>query len=159
MPGILSFLPSLSNCQDVIRQAQERGLGYEEFLCEVLLREIKQREENQQRRRVRQAHFPLGKSLDTFKFEHLAHIEEAFIWQLAAGEFVERKENVIMIGNPGTGKTHLSIGLGRRLCSKGFKVRYYIISNLVIELVEAQEDRNLRRLEKSLEKVDLLIKR
>jgi len=150
-------LPTLVSGQDIIRQAEETGLGYEEFLCEVLFREIRQREENQQRRRVRQAHFPLEKCLDSFEWKHLIHVEAALIWQLASGEFVERKENVIMIGNPGTGKTHLAIGLGRRLCSQGFKVRYDTAGSLATELVEAQEDRTLRQLEKTLLKVDLLI--
>ena len=150
-------LPTLLSCQDVIRQAEETGLSYEDFLSTVLFREIQQREENQQKRRVKQAHFPLEKCLDSFEWKHLVHVEAALIWQLATGEFVKRKENVMMIGNPGTGKTHLAIGLGRRLCSQGFKVRYATASSLATELVEAQEDRTLRQLEKTLLKVDLLI--
>jgi len=58
--------------------------------------------------------------------------------------------NVIMIGNPGTGKTHLAIGLGRRLVSQGFNVRYYTAARLASELVEAEQERNLARLVKSL---------
>ena len=150
-------LPTLLSCQDVIRQAEETGLSYEDFLSTVLFREIQQREENQQKRRVKQAHFPLEKCLDSFEWHHLVHVEAALIWQLASGDFVKRKENVIMIGNPGTGKTHLAIGLGRRLCNQGFKVRYVTASSLATELVEAQEDRTLRQLEKILLKVDLLI--
>ncbi|HOL68172.1 MAG TPA: ATP-binding protein, partial [bacterium] len=64
---------------------------------------------------------------------------------------------VIMIGNPGTGKTHLAIGLGRRLVSQGFNVRYYTAARLASELVEAEQERNLTRLVKSLQKLDLLI--
>jgi len=64
---------------------------------------------------------------------------------------------VIMIGNPGTGKTHLAIGLGRRMCSYGFKVRFYTAANLVAELIEAQYDQNLLKLQKSIAKLDLLI--
>ena len=150
-------LPTLTSCQEVIRQAEEQGLSYEEFLCEVLRRELSQREENQKKRRLKKARFPLEKSLDTFEFKHLEHVEEAHIWQLATGEFVKRKENVIMIGNPGTGKTHLAIGLGRRLVSQGFNVRYYTAARLASELVEAEQERNLTRLVKSLEKLDLLI--
>ena len=67
-------------------------------------------------------------------------MEDALIWQLATGEFVKRRENVIMIGNPGTGKTHLAIGLGRRMCTYGFKVRFYTAANLVAELIESQHD-------------------
>lgn len=97
-------LPTLTQVDDIVRQAQEDGLGYEAFLCEVLQREICQREENQQHRRVRQARFPLDKSLDTLDIKRLIPLEEAVIWQLATGEFVKRRENVIMIGNPGRGQ-------------------------------------------------------
>jgi len=150
-------LPTLIQVQDIIRQAEENGLGYEAFLCEVLLREIRQREENQQRKKVRQARFPLEKSLDTLDFKRFVNLQEAFIWQLAAGDFVKKQENIIMIGSPGTGKTHLAIGLGRRMCSHGFKVRFYTASNLVNELAEAQHAKELLKLEKMLSRLDLLI--
>lgn len=79
------------------------------------------------------------------------------IWQLAGGEFVRRCENVIAIGNPGTGKTHLAIDLGRRLCREGFKVRFYTVAQLVEELSEAQEIKRLSRLHAQLLKLDALI--
>ena len=107
-------LPTLAQAEDLIRQAEESGHGYSAFLCEVLQREIRQREENQQRRKIRQARFPLDKSLDTLDLKRLVNVEEAVIWQLATGEFVKRQENIIMIGTPGMGKTHLAIGLGHR---------------------------------------------
>lgn len=150
-------LPTLAHIDDVLRQTEESGLGYAAFLCEVLQREIYQREENQQRRKIRQAKFPLDKSLDTLDIKRLAKVEEAVIWQLATGDFVKRRENVIMIGNPGHGKTHLAIGLGRRMCSYGFKVRFYTAGNLATELIEAQHERGLLRLEKSITQLDLLI--
>ncbi len=96
-------LPSLVNCEDLLRQAAEDGWSYDRFLCETLLREINRRAENQHKQRLRAARFPLAKSLDTFNFANLPHLEEALVWQLASGEFIDRRENVIMIGNPGTG--------------------------------------------------------
>lgn len=150
-------LPTVAHAEDLIRQAEESGHGYAAFLCEVLAREIRQREENQHRRKVRQARFPLEKSLDTIDLKRLINVEEAVVWQLATGEFIKRQENVIMIGTPGMGKTHLAIGLGRRMCSHGYRVRYYTAANLVTELTEAQHDRNLLRIEKALSSLDLLI--
>jgi DNA replication protein DnaC len=150
-------LPTLAQIDDLIRQAEEQGLSYADFLGQVLQREINQREENQQRLKIRKAKFPLEKSLDTFDLSRLTQVEDALIWQLATGEFVKRRENVIMIGNPGTGKTHLAIGLGRRMCSYGFKVRFYTAANLVAELIEAQLNQNLLKLQKSIAKLDLLI--
>ena len=123
----------------------------------MLQKEVAQRIENQQNRRIKAARFPLVKSLDQFQFDNLPSVPEALVWQLATGEFVDRQENVIMIGNPGTGKTHLSIGLGRRLCRKGYQVRFYTAANLVTELSEAQQDLKLTRLQRLLRKLDLLI--
>src|SRR5690606_2057374 len=120
-------------------------------------REVEQRQLNQQARRMRAARFPLKKSLDDFDFKNLPHVEEAVVWQLATGEFIDRHENIIMIGNPGTGKTHLAIGLGIRLCKQKYKVLFYTAAELITELVEARDDHRLSRLEQKLEKVDLLI--
>ena len=150
-------LPTVSRYEEVLRQAEEQGWGYEQFLCELMSREVEQRQLNQQVRRMRAARFPLKKSLDDFDFKNLPHVEEAVVWQLATGEFIDRHENIIMIGNPGTGKTHLAIGLGIRLCKQKYKVLFYTAANLVTELVEARDDHRLSRLEQKLEKVDLLI--
>lgn len=150
-------LPTLSQYEKLVFQAQEQGWGYEKYLSEALLREINQRAENQQNRRIRAAHFPLAKTLDNFKFNNLPNVEEALVWQLATGEFVERRENVILMGNPGTGKTHLCIGLGRRLCRQGHQVRFYTAANLVTELTEAQNDGRLSRVHRALSRVNLLI--
>jgi DNA replication protein DnaC len=97
------------------------------------------------------------KSLDDFDFKHLLHVEEALIWQLATGEFIDKHENIIAIGNPGTGKSHLLTGLGIRLCKLKYRVRFYTAADLATELAEAQANHRLIRLEQSLEKVDLLI--
>ena len=150
-------LPTVSRYEEVLRQAEEQGWGYEQFLCELMSREVEQRQLTQQARRMRAARFPLKKSLDDFDFKNLPHVEEAVVWQLATGEFIDRHENIIMIGNPGTGKTHLAIGLGIRLCKQKYKVLFYTAANLVTELVEARDDHRLSRLEQKLEKVDLLI--
>lgn len=150
-------LPTVSRYEEALRQAEEQGWGYEQFLCELMSREVEQRQLNQQARRMRAARFPLKKSLDDFDFKNLPHVEEAVVWQLATGEFIDRHENIIMIGNPGTGKTHLAIGLGIRLCKQKYKVLFYTAANLITELVEARDDQRLSRLEQKLEKVDLLI--
>ena len=155
-------LPTVGHYEEVLRTVQDQGWGYEQFLCEILAREIAQRQENQLRRRVRLARFPLNKSLDEFRFNNLPNVQEAVVWELASGEFVQKRENIIMIGNPGTGKTHLAIGLGRRLCKEGYSVRFYTAANLtaanlVTELSEAHEFHRLTKLEQALCKVDLLI--
>jgi DNA replication protein DnaC len=126
-------------------------------LAELLEREIANRLENQRKKRIKAARFPLKKSLDNFDFQRLPNVEEAAVWQLATGDFIGRHENIIMIGNPGTGKSHLAIGLGYRLCQQGFSVKFYTTANLITELIEAQEVRRLTKIENQLTKVDLLI--
>lgn len=150
-------IPTVADYAAVIREAEEKGLGYEKFLHRLLEREIQQRQENQRKRRVRDARYPLHKSLDEFNFKRLENIDEAQIWQFATGEFIRRKENIIMIGNPGTGKSHLSIGLGMRLCKEGFNVRFHTAAGLVTELSEAQDNSRLSKIRRQLEKVDLLV--
>jgi len=150
-------LPTFARTGGTIRAAQENGWGYEEFLVHLMRTELAQRRENSMQRRDKLARFPLPKTLDTFDFSRLEHVEEASVWQLAKGEFVKRHENVIMIGTPGTGKTHLAIGLGRRLCREGFKVRFHTAAQLVMELVEAQELRKLTKLENQLRQIDVLV--
>jgi len=143
--------------QKVVRQATERGWSYEEFLCELLSREAASRKESQIARRIKAARFPLQKTLDEFDFKTLPHVEEALVWQLATGEFIERRENITMIGNPGTGKTHLSIALGMKACTRGYSVRFFTAANLVTKLTEAQNEKRLGRFLKELAKINLLI--
>lgn len=150
-------LPTMLHHEEVLRQAEDQGYGYEQFLQALLAREIEQRQQNQQLRRIRAARFPVKKSLDDFEFKNLVNVEEALIWQLATGEFVDRHENIIMIGNPGTGKTHLAIGLGARLCKQRYHVRFCTAADLANELSEAQANHRLSRLEQTLQKTDLLI--
>jgi DNA replication protein DnaC len=150
-------LPTIAKYEPIMRHATEDGMGYEDFLCELLANEVATRQENQLKRRIKAAGFPLAKSLDEFDFKALEHVEEALVWQLATGDFVANRENVIMIGNPGTGKTHLAIGLGMRICKAGYKVRFYTAAQLANELAEAQEYHHLSKVEKQLSKIDLLI--
>lgn len=150
-------LPTFARADDLLRAAREGAWSYEEFLCQLMMGELAQRRENRLQRLTRAAKFPLSKSLDTFDFSRLPHLDATKVWQLANGEFVRRCENVIAIGNPGTGKTHLAIGLGRRLCREGFKVRFYTAAGLVEELSEAQDNRRLSRLHAQLLKLDVLM--
>lgn len=135
----------------------EDGMGYEDFLFESLANEVATRQENQLKRRIKVAGFPLAKSLDEFDFKALEHVEKALVWQLVIDDFVANQENVIIIGNPGTGKTHLAIGLGMRICKARYRVRFYTAAQLANELAEAQEYHRLSKIEKQLAKIDLLI--
>lgn len=150
-------LPTLTQYSDVIRDAEQNHWGYEEFLAELLRQEIAQRQENQRLRRLKGARFPMVKTLDTFDFKQLPHVREAQVWHLASGEYIERNEDVVLIGPPGTGKTHLAIALGTAGCHQGYNVRFWKVSDLVTELAEAVQNYRLSKLEKQIGQCRLLI--
>ncbi len=119
--------------------------------------ELTQRQEVGQKRRIKKAGFPMMKTLDEFNYNRLEHVSKALIWKLAACDFIKNRQNIVMIGNPGSGKSHLSIGLGMKACYTGFNVKFYTAMNLANELAEAIQFHRLSKLEKSLAKYDLLI--
>ena len=141
---------------NVIRQL-DSGMGYEDFLLELLKQECSQRQENNQKRRIKASKFPYIKTLDEYEFKRLQHVKEPFIWELSGCDYIDQRKNIIMIGNPGTGKTHLGISLGLKACTNGYTVRFCTAASLATELVEASEYKRLMKFEKQLAKVDLLI--
>jgi len=131
--------------------------GYEDFLIRLMKTELDSRQESTRRRKIKAAGFPYIKTMDELDYSRFEHMEEAFLKELASCDFVSSKQNIVMIGNPGTGKTHLSLALGVKACIQGMNVKFYTAANLSNELIEAQDNHKLLRLEKQLSKVDLLI--
>ena len=137
--------------------AQERG-DYPAFLLRLAERELLDRERRAAERRIRDARFPVIKTMESFDFAAQPSINAALVRELTAhGEYLLKKENVLLVGNPGTGKTHLATALGFAACGQGKKVRFATATALVTELLEARESRALARLQKQLERLDLLI--
>lgn len=133
------------------------GDGYDKFLCDTMQLEVSQRQIASQKRRIKKARFPVMKTLDEFEYNRLEHVSESFIRELATCDYIKKRQNVVMIGNPGSGKSHLGVGLGLKACYAGFNVKFYTAINLANELAEAIEFHRLSKLEKSLAKVELLI--
>jgi DNA replication protein DnaC len=129
-------------------------LGFLLELCEL---EVLEREKRAKDRRLKAARFPTMKSLDDFDFLAQPSLNKALVLELSRGEYLTRRENCLLVGNPGTGKTHLAICLGAAACARGKKVRFYRVTELVTELIEARDDRVLGRLKGQLKKLDLLI--
>ena len=113
------------------------------------------RQKRMVQRRIRAARFPATKSLDAFDFLAIPSVNKALVMQLARCEYVERRENVIAIGNSGTGKTHIALGLAA--CQRGVSVGFTTAAALVHELMEARDDRRLLNLQRQLSRLKLLI--
>ena len=136
--------------------AKDRS-SYPEYLLRLTERELIEREQRAAERRIRAAKFPVLKTLESFDFKAQASINEAVVRELMRGEYIDRKENVLLIGNPGTGKSHLATALGHAACAQGRKVRFYSATSLVTQLLEQREERGLQRLQRQLERHHLLI--
>ena len=149
-------LPTFNNYEKVIRQLSADD-GYAQFLIELMKQELAERSAAGQKRRIKAAKFPTLKTLEAFDMTRLENVSKGTIQQLASCDFIKQRQNIVMIGNPGSGKTHLSIALGMNACEAGYRVKFYTAVNLAAELAEAVQMNRLSRLEKRLSKIDLLI--
>lgn len=130
---------------------------YPTYLLRLTERELLDREKRAAERRLRAACFPVVKTIDTFDFKAQPSLNEPLVRELLRGEYLDQRENVLLLGNSGTGKTHLATALGFAACAQGRKVRFYTVTQLVTELLEKREDRSLKRLLVQLERQQLLI--
>lgn len=139
------------------REAEANSQTFERYLLALVETEVLTREANVQRDRVRQAKFPFLKGFEAFDFAAVPALSKPKILHLAEGEYLAKRENIIFLGNQGTGKTHLAIALGQAACRQGKRVLFATAAGLANNLAEAQAAYRLSRLEHSLAKVDLLI--
>lgn len=150
-------ISSFADYTRFLRQA-DTDATFGELLLELMKAECSIRQDNQMQRRLKAASFPYQKTLDEFDFSQLnPSISPLFIQELASCQFLRNKQNVILIGNPGRGKTHLSIALGLKACQSGFRVLFKNAASLSTELCEARDTYSLGKLERTLAKADLLI--
>jgi len=151
-------LPTMAtNAAAVAREAAASNLDYLAFLAVLCGQEVAHREQTQAARRLAQAQFPWPKTLDEFDFSAAAAVRQAAVLQLATGGFVRARENWLVLGGPGVGKTHLLCGVGRVLCQRGFRVRFRSAAQLVNELLLAEQERRLHKLLKTWRGIDLFI--
>jgi DNA replication protein DnaC len=119
--------------------------------------ELIDRERRVVERRIRHARFPAVKSLDTFDFTAIASLNKMLVLELSRCEYILRRENIIALGNSGTGKTHIALSLGLAACQKGFSVAFTTAAGLVHQLMEARDEKRLIKLQRELQAVKLLI--
>lgn len=133
------------------------GVDYPRYLLRLCELERIDRERRNMERRIRLAKFPVIKSFDTFDFSVMPGLNKSLILELARGEWIDKRENVIALGPSGVGKTHVALGLGLAACQKGYSVTFTTAAALVHELMEARDEKRLRALQKHLAHVKLLI--
>jgi DNA replication protein DnaC len=136
--------------------AQRSQMTYLAFLAEVLAAEVDERSERRRSRRVHEARFPRLKRLADFDLNAVPTVNPATIAALASGAYLDAGEPVVLVGDSGTGKSHLLIGLGLAACDQGRRVRYATAAQLVNELVEAADERRLSRIVARYGRLDLL---
>lgn len=127
------------------------------FLLALAEQEVNQRQLNMLQQRLKNAHFPVIKELADFDFSCLPMLNKAQILDLARGEYIQQKQGLILIGNPGLGKTHLALGLASAACREGRRVRFWTAAGLVNELIQAQDEHRLHRFIAAALKLDLVV--
>lgn len=140
-----------------IEEANKFNKSYEEFLRDILVEAYDVRKENGKKNRIKNARFPYKKYLDELRVDYLPEDCKRRLKELKTLNFIEEGRNIILAGNPGTGKTHLSIGLGIEACNKGYKVYFTTVASLINELKESRSEKKLYTFEKRFEKYDLIV--
>jgi DNA replication protein DnaC len=130
---------------------------YPAYLLRLAERELIDREKRAAERRIKAARFPVLKTLDTFDFQAQPSINQQLMRELTTGQYIDRHENVLLVGNSGTGKTHLASALAFSACTQGRRVRFFTVTSLITQLTEAREERQLQRMLGQLERQDLLV--
>ncbi len=147
----------LAQYERLAQQYAAEGLDPSGYLLRLAELELLERERQLIERRIKQAKFPAVKSLDTFDFAAVPSLDKNLALELARCEYVACQENVIAIGNFGTGKTHIAIGLGLAACQKGLSVGFITATSLMHELIEARDEQHLLRLQRRLAGYKVLI--
>ena len=157
----LSFQLRLSyirdNAETLIVEARQTQLDYADFLQNLLLLEVERRTENGITRRIKDARFPVKKYLVDFDKDKYDKAFAPKFKELETLEFIENKENIILIGTPGAGKTHYATALGIAACMKGKSVLFATVPNLIIELKEAMSQNQLGIYRRKFERYNLVI--
>jgi DNA replication protein DnaC len=147
----------LAECEAVAQRAARENADHLAFLLQLCELELIERERKAAERRLQAARFPAAKTLDQFDFTARPSVNKPLVLDLMRGDYLARRENVLLVGPSGTGKTHLATALGVAACGQGKRVRFWRVTELITALREAADDRHLLRLRGHLTKLDLLI--
>lgn len=151
LPTMLRQYPALSEA------AAREGLPYDRFLLLLAEREVAARDEHLVRQRLGQAKFPTIKTFDQYDFARMPGLNRQLILELAQGHYLAAKENILLVGDIGTGKTHVATAFGVAACQQGHRVRFFSAAGLTNALLEAQAAHRLAQVERGLLRLTLLI--
>ncbi len=145
------------NFTTLAKEAATQRLNYEDFLLQLMEREYEARVENRKKSHIRQANFPSKMYLNDLKRDQLPSNAMEKLPLLERLDFIESGQNIVLAGNPGTGKTHIAIGLGLKACLQGYKVLFTTVHKLLTQIRESHSQRTLKVMEARFEKYDLVI--
>ena len=147
----------LAEAEKIAHRCAADNADHLAFLLQLVELELIERERKAAERRLKAARFPATKMLDEFDFASRPSVNKPKVLELVKGEYLDRRENILLVGPSGTGKTYLATAFGMAACSQGRKVRFFRVTELVTLLMEAKEERQLMRLRQLLAKLDLLV--
>src|SRR5271169_2599984 len=154
---LLRLPTMLAEFDKLAREASANNQDHIGYLLRLTELEVASRTANALSKRIKQANFPVAKDFDTYDFTSLPGLNKQKLLELARGEWLDQHFNICMVGNAGTGKTHLATALGLAACRQGRRVRFFTAATLVNRLEEAHKQSHLERLLVQLDRTDLLI--
>jgi len=141
----------------LLQEASKHEQSYSDFLEELVSRELAARQERHTAMKTTMARFPFHKTLESFDFKFQPSLEPKVIKELATGRFIADADNVLLLGPPGVGKTHLAVGLGLRACASGYRTAFTTASGLIAILTKAHQENRLEEKLKLLVQPKLII--
>ncbi len=154
---ILKLANIKNKSEEMIKEARINDMSYEDFLINILREEVELREKNRMQTLLKTAKFPYKLYLEDYSLNHLEIEIKQQVKRVMELDFINKKENILLFGNPGVGKTHLAIGLGIKACLENKSVLFISVRNLMIDIKEAMNLNQIQRYKKNFEKYDLVI--
>lgn len=155
--NILHLAAIREQYRPLAQRAAQANWPFEAYLAELIDQESQRRTRNRRVRRIKEAKFPFLKELADFDFSLVPQLNKQHVLSLAEGAYLQQAQPVVLVGNPGLGKTHIAIGLALTACRQGERVRHYSVTELVNELSHAQQEHQLPRLLDRLARYKLLV--
>lgn len=151
-------LPTMHNaCEKTAARAAKDNLDHLAYLLALCELELVDRERRAAERRLKAARFPATKTLEEFEFPAQPSLNKPLVLELAKGDWIDKRENLLIVGASGTGKTHLATALAMAACLRGRKVRFFRVTELITTMLEARDEKALLRLRAQLAKQQLIV--